>query len=370
MLWYKYLYKVLSSVGFIVCPYDEGVFIYPDKQIVFICHVDDIIVMGPNKDYIDNIVKQLNKDIQLDFQGELTSFLGNDIYIDREKQTIEINQYRYIDKILNKFNILEKVEKKEIIPQLTPYTPNRKLEKNKDQADLYTIERYQQQIGSILYTSLKTRPDLCYTINELARYMFNPSLEHIKKLNKVQGYIYKFPYILKIYDCLGNNLQIEGYLDSNWGNSISTGRSTSGYIFSLSNSPINPLSWNSQLQKTPALSTGEAEYIALREGIKEAKYLYNLFEYFNNYIKIGYTLKQPTIYIDSTAVEALAKNTIYHKRTKHINITYYYIRQVVKDNKIILKHIDSKRNLADWLTKPINRLLYRESKDKCSLKER
>lgn len=100
----------------------------------------------------------------------------------------------------------------------------------------------------------------------------------------------------------------------------------SSYIFSLLNSFINLLSQNSQLQKIPALSTSKAKYIALREGIKKAKYLYNLFKYFNNYIKIGYTLKQLTIYIDNTTIKVLAKNTIYYKRTKYINITYYYIR--------------------------------------------
>jgi hypothetical protein len=111
------------------------VFIHPEYQITFICHVDDIIVLGPNKSNIDSIINKLSKQINLDFQGELTSFLGNDIQIDRETKTITISQHRYIDKILNKFNIPEKVAKHEIIPQLTPYTPNRKLEKNKGEAD-------------------------------------------------------------------------------------------------------------------------------------------------------------------------------------------------------------------------------------------
>ena len=79
LLWYKYLSGVLKNAGFIVCPYDEGVFIHPEFQITFICHVDDIIVLGPDKSEIDFIINKLSKHINLDFQGELTSFLGNDI---------------------------------------------------------------------------------------------------------------------------------------------------------------------------------------------------------------------------------------------------------------------------------------------------
>lgn len=67
MLQYKYLYKILKNIGFIVCLYNKGVFIHLSKQIVFICHIDNIIVLRPNKDYINNIVNIINKDVKLNF---------------------------------------------------------------------------------------------------------------------------------------------------------------------------------------------------------------------------------------------------------------------------------------------------------------
>jgi dihydroorotase len=109
--------------------------------------------------------------------------------------------------------------------------------------------------------------------------------------------------------------------------------------------------------------------MALREAIKEAEYLYNLFEYFNNNLQLQYKLKIPIIYIDNRGAEILAKNNTFHKRTKHIHIVYHYIRDSVKNQRVILEHIDSKNNISDWLTKPINRLLYKESKEKYSLIE-
>ena len=69
--------------------------------------------------------------------------------------------------------------------------------------------------------------------------------------------------------------------------------------------------------------------MGLKEAVKEAEYLYNLTEYFNNTLKIGYSLNRPQLYIDNKAAKDLAHNTLYHKRTKHINIIYHYSRDSI-----------------------------------------
>jgi CHAT domain-containing protein len=109
--------------------------------------------------------------------------------------------------------------------------------------------------------------------------------------------------------------------------------------------------------------------MGLKEAIKEAKYIYNITKYFNNILKIGYNLERPLLYIDNKAAKDLANNTLYYKRSKHINIIYYYSRDSIKEGRVRLEYIDSKSNIVDWLIKPINKYIYKESKQKCSLIE-
>jgi hypothetical protein len=102
--------------------------------------------------------------------------------------------------------------------------------------------------------------------------MSNPNNEHFNALNRIWKYLLRYPELGLIYDCNGNDLFIKGYSDSDRGNDLDQRRSTSGYIFSLSGDIgiNNPISWNSQLQKTIALSSCEAEHMVLKEAIKEA----------------------------------------------------------------------------------------------------
>jgi hypothetical protein len=79
--------------------------------------------------------------------------------------------------------------------------------------------------------------------------MSNPSNKHFIALNRIWKYILAYPKLGLVYKCLGDDLYIKGYSDSDWGNNIDQRKSTSGYIFSLSPSIglNNPISWNSQL---------------------------------------------------------------------------------------------------------------------------
>jgi hypothetical protein len=189
--------------------------------------------------------------------------------------------------------------------------------------------------------------------------MSNPAKEHFQALNKLWSYIYKTYNHGITYNCEGKDLALKGYVDSDWANDINNRKSTSGYLFSLGSIyNINPVSWNSLLQKTVALSSCEAEYMALKEAIKEGIYLNNAFQWLNSALNLGYSTEPPTVLIDNQAAKILSENPEFHKRSKHIDIIYHFNREAVKDNKIKLLYIKSKEQLADILTKYLEKQQY------------
>ena len=140
-------------------------------------------------------------------------------------------------------------------------------------------------------------------------------------------------------------MKLEGYCDADWGGDYLTRRSTTGYIFLFGNSPI---SWLSKLQKTVALSSCEAEYMALKEAIKEQIWLLNLFE------QLGLTYTKTPIRTDSQSAIALAHNPEHHARTKHIDIQYHFIREALEKHLADISYIPTSAQIADGLTKALD----------------
>ena len=108
------------------------------------------------------------------------------------------------------------------------------------------------------------------------------------------------------------------------------------------------------LQKTVALSSCEAEYMAFKEAIKELIYLNNLTSYFSNLLNIPINNKTPLLLTDSESALKLANNPEFYKRSKHIDITYHFIREAILEKKANLVHISTKNQLADGFTKGLD----------------
>ena len=140
---------------------------------------------------------------------------------------------------------------------------------------------------------------------------------------------------------------LSGYSDSDWGSSYGR-KSTTGYVFSLNkNGPV--IQWKAKKQPTIALSTCEAEYMAVCNAAQEATYLSRLL----HSLKVLNVSNDPVIVnVDNQGTIELSKNPVYHQRTKHIDIKFHYIRECVNENRIKLVYIPSGENVADIMTKP------------------
>lgn len=142
------------------------------------------------------------------------------------------------------------------------------------------------------------------------------------------------------------NFNMVGHSDSDWGRSVENRRSTTGWIFSLGSGAI---AWSSKKQAIAALSSTEAEYIALTSTACEAVWLIRLLEDLNEE-QVGSTV----INCDNKSAISIAKNPIHHGRTKHIDAHYHFIRDLVKNKQINIVHCGTDDQVAYAFTKALN----------------
>ncbi|KAH9752994.1 hypothetical protein KPL71_014922 [Citrus sinensis] len=143
-----------------------------------------------------------------------------------------------------------------------------------------------------------------------------------------------------------DNCKLVGFTDSDWAGSLDNRKSTSGYLFCLG---TNVISWSSRKQKSVALSSAEAEYIAATESACEAVWLRRILKdlQFNQDAAT-------TIYCDNMSAIALTKNPVFHAKSKHIELRYHYIRDLVNKGEVNMEFISTNEQPADFLTKAIN----------------
>jgi hypothetical protein len=351
------------------------------KAIVLATYIDDILVFTKDISLINNLYKDLiqTSNLEVTNLGEIKEFLGVEIIRDRTKRSLIITQRNFIAKILNKYN------KQNNKPKVIPLPIGINLSKNLEES---TIKKdFQTQIGSLIYLTIFTRPDLVYSVNYLARFMSNPSLEHYKYLDYIFSYLVKTKNLgldltlesmqsANITTTTNNNIRLVGVSDVDWGGDLDSRKSTIGNIFlleNISNKKSIAISWISKLQKTVALSSAEAEYMSLKEATKESLYLQNIIkELFNNSSIIDYYIFNSnlnTIKTDSLSAIELAKNPIYHARTKHVDITYYFVRENLLNNKINLVYENTSTILADNLTKATSNPKFKDFTSRINLVE-
>lgn len=200
-------------------------------------------------------------------------------------------------------------------------------------------------VDDILYFGsnlCKTRPDLCFPISMLSRYQTCANNELLSALKRILRYVkYTLDYKL-IYKC--NSQCVTGYCDADWGADLKDRKSTSGYLFLLSNCLIL---WCSKKQASVSLSSTEAEYVSMSMAVSDACWLANLLNDFE--FESIYPIK---IYCDNQSAIINAK-TDNIKRLKHVDIRYHFVKDLVKENKICIDYINTSQQQADMLTKAL-----------------
>ena len=271
--WNVMLSSTLKALGFQQLTADQCIYCKKDGKTISIIavYVDDLLLFYDDKTDRDKIVKQLQNKFKVKDLGEATHCLGMRITRDRKEGELWIDQENYINKILSRFNM------EDCKSVLTPMDPNQKLSKEMESKSAEEKEQmanvpYMEAIGSILYVSQVSRPDISYAVNFLSRFSKNPGKAHWSAVKRLLRCL-KGTTNLKLQYRKGANSSLVGFCDADWGNDINDRHSVSGYVFVMQGSPI---SWGSKRQATVALSTTEAEYMSLSSTYQEALCLRNL----------------------------------------------------------------------------------------------
>ena len=204
---------------------------------------------------------------------------------------------------------------------------------------------YRSAVGVLMYLMVGIRPDLAAALGALSQFAADPCPTYWQALKRVFRYLQATLTHGLRFSGSGCGI-MEGYSDADWEGDIETRRSTSGYVFVLNGGCI---SWRSKKQRTVALFSTEVEYMALSDATQEAVWLKAFMRELGEDLSVN-ALK---VYEDNQGAIALAKNPEFHKRTKHIDIRYHFVREKVEDGHVVIEYCPTLNMLADLMTKSI-----------------
>ena len=310
--------------------------------IILLLYVDDMLVVSPNKDRVQELKAQLAREFDMKDLGPANKILGMQIHRDRDARKIWLSQKNYVNKILRRFNM------QDCKPISTPLPINYKLSSSmspSSEAERIEMSRvpYASAVGSLMYAMICTRPDIAQAVGVVSRFMANPGREHWNTVKRILRYVKGTSDVALCFE--GSDFIVKGYVDSDFVGDLDKRKSTTGYVFTLASGAV---SWVSKLQTVVALSTTEVEYMAATEACKEAIWIKRLVE------ELGHTQQNIPVYCDSQSALHIARNPSSHSRTKHIDVQYHFVREVVEEGSVDMQKIHTKDNLADIMTKPVN----------------
>lgn len=344
-VWNKTLNEVLLKFGLQRSEVDQCVYHYIDgEKILYVAiYVDDVLVFCNDLDTINELKLDLAKNFKMKDLGEAFSVLGVRITRDYQKGTIKIDQTKYIEEILNRFSMsdckavstpIDVCQK--LSSEMCPTDDNEKQEMAKIP--------YMQAVGSLLFAAQITRPDISYAVNLLSRFNTNPGKAHWSAVKRVMRYLKGTANKGLVYG--PDPRSLVGFCDSDWAGDVDDRRSTTGYIFLLQGGAI---SWCTRRQRTVALSSTEAEYMSMVSAMQECIWLQRL-----QLELIGTPTESTTLHCDNKSAIFIAQNNSFSNRTKHMDLKVKFVREKLESKAVLLKYVDTKNMIADFLTKPIS----------------
>ena len=314
-----------------------------DKNTAYIViWVDDLLLAANSHGLLQKIKSMMKDQFKMKDMGPISYFLG--IQFEQTEETITMDQSFYLK------NVLYRYQMQDSRPRKTPCEANidtyRPTDKETIHDDIKCKGSYREIVGSLVYAMTCSRPDLSWVVTKLSQHLENPSAAEWITVKHVLRYI-KHTVDYKItFRKSKNGLKLICHSDSDWAKSKEDRRSITGYSFNL-NASGPTIAWKSKKQHTVALSSCEAEYMALTHATQELLFLSMLCKDF------GIIMEPPTtIYGDNQGSLDMAKNPVSNERSKHIDIKHHFIREKYMDGIINLRYVSTDDNIADLFTKP------------------
>jgi len=348
--WNQRIDGFMGRLGFEKCTSEHGVYVKERNKdgktgkLIVCLYVDDLLVTGSSEKLIAEFKAEMISEFEMSDLGRLSYFLG--IKFSENEYGIVMHQSRYAQEILRKFDMHKSN------PAITPAEVGLRLEKEPEEAMVDPTE-FRKIVGSLRYICC-TRPDLCFSVRLISRYMQSPRQSHLNAAKRIMRYL-QGTCDFGILIPKGNpdtDMKVTAYSYADWCGDKDDRKSTVGSIFFLEKSPI---SWRSSKEQVVALSSCEAEYVAACEATCQAVWWNSLIEE----LKVR-LLEKINLFVDNKSAIDLANHPASHGRSKHIETKYHFIRDQVSKKKVEIAHCRSEMQLSDILTKALKREHFKE----------
>jgi hypothetical protein len=343
LLWFTDLTATLIKLG--LRPVPEAECLYVSNKLIVFFYVDDIAILSRPSDYDEyvNFRTKLLEFYEMRDLGALKWFLGIRLIRDRTMRKIWLCQDSYIDKVARNFGLINKKAPTTpmVTDELLPYTGT---------ATPQEIYAYQCKIGSIMYPTTITRPDVARTANKLSEFLRNPSPEHHAAADRAICYLYNTRFLALEFGSTDDSQRaFTSASDASYADDPDTRRSTEGFLFQLYGGPID---WKSTKQRTVTTSSTEAELLALSHATKDLYWWKRLFSNLSLCFEHDFIIhcdNQQTIRLLDTSSPKLVT------KLKHIDVHNHWIRQEIQEGRLRVEWLPTANMPADGLTKALPR---------------
>ena len=335
--WNQTLHKSLTKNGCIQNKTDTCLYSVASggSRIYLMVHVDDILAATNDEPLLDELMKNVNNDFEIKCLGEARQYLG--IQLDRDSEGhFLISQPNYIAQIVEAAGMTEAKSSK--FPLDTGYY---KLEGKLIESN----ELYRKLIGMYLFLAINTRPDISASVAILSQKVTKPTDTDLNEVKRIARYLKATQHLKLRLSSSGKENQFITFADADWAENNIDRKSNSGMFCTVNGGAI---SWSCRKQSLVALSTAEAEYIALSEACKEVLWIKEVTKHF----EVEHN-RPALVYTDNQSAIALVDNPKFSNRTKHINAKYHFIKDLVEKDEVMIRYHPTSTNIADMLTKPL-----------------
>ncbi|CAI7772571.1 unnamed protein product [Closterium sp. NIES-53] len=360
--WYARLVEALEALGFKVSGCDESLFMTEgeEEKVFLFVDVDDILLFSPSLERIKKVQGKLKETFQCKALGPVGYYLGLHVERGEVKGWLRLHQHKYLAAMGEKYGLEEGRS------VMTPLPLGFQLHLDEEEGEVLEYElqrRFQSMVGSLMYASVNTHPDIAFSVSQLARVVSRPLQEHLDAAERLVRYCMATSRVGLQYSVHGQlkqkgveevstktgaparreHLYLSCFTDATWASDISDATSHGGYICYVGGSPM---SWKSKKQGEIAHSSTESEYMALFHGVKEVVWMRRLLE------ELGQEQEGPTsVFCDIQGAIAMVRNAVLHGLNKHMHIKWHWVRKEVKKGTISLHYINTTKQPADFLTK-------------------
>ena len=329
---------IVRKVGMEQCKADPCVFrLIRDAVVVMIVcvHVDDIITVAGESEACDFLSTCLLREFQTT-GGELSWYLGCAFERDRKGGVLRASQRAFIESVVSRYGV-------EAVSDL-PASQSADLGPRRDDEPVCD-KPVRATVCSLIWLGGMTRPDIANAVRAVARQAHDPAERHWRAVRKIIAYLNKTKDLGLVFVKDGDR-KLSVYVDADYANKDSDRCSVSGVAVMVGGIVVNA---SSTTQQCVTLSTSEAEYVAMAQEAKTALFTKTVLDFLQPELANETT----DLFEDNQGAIAIAENPISGGRTKHIDVRYHFIRELVEPKVLNIQYTDSSNQHTDILTKPL-----------------